>query len=50
VQIQTFSAYTTTTLDRKVNEFLARPDVDVRQLHAAMSFGVYMVAVEYDQR
>lgn len=48
--IQTFAAYTTAALDRKVNAFVARQDVVVRQLHAAMSFGVYMVVVEYESR
>jgi hypothetical protein len=50
MRITTFSASTTAKLDRKVNEFLARPDVEVQRLHAAMSFGTYMVVVEYDRR
>jgi hypothetical protein len=50
VRIQTFAASTPARLDRKVNAFLAQPDIEVRRLHPAMSFGTYMVVVEYDQR
>ncbi len=50
MHITTFAASSTARLDRKVNEFLGRQDVVVRQLHAAMSFGTYMVVVEYDDR
>lgn|GEM_PF-5018727 len=50
MQITTFAASSTARLDRKVNEFLARQDIVVRQLHAAMSLGTYMIVVEYDDR
>jgi hypothetical protein len=50
MEIRTFSASSTRRLDQKVNDFVSRPDVEVRRLHAAMSFGTHMVVVEYDPR
>lgn len=49
MQIKTFSASSAARLDGKVNLFLARTDIVVREVHAAMSFGTYMVVVTYDQ-
>ena len=50
MKIKTFAASSTARLDKKVNEFLARQDIVLRQLHPAMSFGTYMVVVEYEER
>ncbi len=48
MQIKTFTASSPARLDKKVNAFLARQDIVVRQLYPAMSFGTHMVVVEYE--
>jgi hypothetical protein len=50
VQIRTLAASTTARLDRKVNEFLVRRDIVIRRIHPTMSFGTYMIVVEYEDR
>jgi hypothetical protein len=50
MHIRTLAASTTARLDRKVNEFLARNDIVIRRIHPAMSFGTYVIVVEYDDR
>lgn len=49
MQIKTFAASSTARLDGRVNEFLARQGIVVRQLYPAISFGTYMVVVEYEE-
>ena len=50
MQVKTISAMTENGLDRKVNEFIKRPNIEIKDIQFQASFGMMYVLITYESK
>lgn len=50
MKVKTIAAYTAKGLDKKVNDFMEREEVNVLKIHLSNSVNGYCVLIEYEEK